>query len=566
MKPTPQHPERRRELARSVSAGCLGVLLLAALFLPSHNPATQSLAVEWRPSAQLAGLLFVLGAAALALPRLVAARGLAFALALLVAGAALLNLADAVVPTLFGRDLNLYWDLPHLPSLVGLAREAAGVWTVLAAAAVLLLALVLLIAVCYWAWRRVLLALSDRRVATGTAVLLGAALSLTAFAVRQGPLANGFGRDIVRHAAAVEHAWRTPVDAAALASAAPPSGDLAGLKQHDVYVVFIESYGTTVYDTPEFRAQLSEPLARFEATLRRSGYAVASNRLVSPTFGGGSWLAHATLASGVRLNDPVLYSRLLSSGRKLLPGYLEGAGWRTVDVMPGMKKPPPEARAWGFDRDVYAAQLGYHGPAFGWFDIPDQFTLDRATAIRSTLGSTPVFMQIVLVSSHAPFSPVPPYLSDWRDAGSFTTIPAADWKQIYRPPDWTRLAPGYLKSLRYDFAVLGDWLAEHLPGDGLIILLGDHQPPLVGGEDQQWTVPIHVLSRDPALVAPFIAAGYVAGLAPPATPSPAGMEEFLPRFLAAFDRSGPKQPNASPRKRAEGAVGHSQGSNQRGQP
>ncbi len=325
----------------------------------------------------------------------------------------------------------------------------------------------------------------------------------------------------------------------ALASSGPPGSNLTGLKRRDVYLVYIESYGTTVFDTPEFRSALRGSLAEFESRLRAAGYTMASNRLVSPTFGGGSWLAHATLASGVRMDDPVLYSQLFRSGRKLLPGYFKDAGWRAIEIMPGIKAPDPEARAWGFDRDVYAAELGYHGPSFGWFAIPDQFTLERASAIREALGSeAPVFTQIVLVSSHIPFSPVPPYLADWRDAGVFATVPADAWEEIFQPPDWTVLAPGYLKSLKYDFAVLGDWLANHLPGDGLVILLGDHQPPaVVGGELQQWTVPVHVLSRDPDLIAPFTAAGYAGGLVPPRTPPPKGMETFLPSFLAAFDRA-----------------------------
>jgi hypothetical protein len=113
------------------------------------------------------------------------------------------------------------------------------------------------------------------------------------------------------------------------------------------------------------------------------------------------------------------------------------------------------------------------------------------------------------VSSHIPFSRVPPYLADWEDAGAFATVSPAAWEEIYRQPDWTALAPGYLKSLQYDFAVLGDWLTRYVPGEALIILLGDHQPPaVVGGELQQWTVPIHVLSRDPSCRA-FTERGYV---------------------------------------------------------
>jgi hypothetical protein len=143
------------------------------------------------------------------------------------------------------------------------------------------------------------------------------------------------------------------------------------------------------------------------------------------------------------------------------------------------------------------------------------------------------------VSSHAPFSPVPPYLADWSDCGAFATVPAGAWEEVYRQPELGTLGPNYLKSLKYDFAVLGDWLARYVSGDALVILLGDHQPPaVVGGELRQWTVPIHVLSRDPDLVAPFVAAGYVAGLVPTREPPHPGMEKFLPWFLAAFDHSG----------------------------
>jgi len=97
-----------------------------------------------------------------------------------------------------------------------------------------------------------------------------------------------------------------------------------------------------------------------------------------------------------------------------------------------------------------------------------------------------------------------------------------------------------LRSLRYDFSALGGWLTRHLHGDGLVILLGDHQPPaVIGGQPEPpWTVPIHVMSRDPDLVAPFLAEGFVSGLFPAQTPPHPGMEAFLARFLAAFDRPG----------------------------
>jgi hypothetical protein len=522
-------------------------VLLALLFLPARDPVTHGLIFEWRPSAELAFLLFLVALVAVVRPRMLSWRRTPLVLAAVVGAATLLNLVEAATPSFLGRDLNLYAGLQNLPSLFGAAGEATGFWRASLATVVLAGALVLLTASAYWIWQQVLPALTDRGIAIGAAILLGVALDIAAFVpAAQRPLAVGFGADLIRQTAALARGWHTTAGsggayAAALATPAPPRSNLAGLKQRDVYLVFIDSYGTTVFDTPDFRGGLEDPLAQFATALHDAGYTVASNRVLSPTYGGGSWLAHATLASGVRLDDPVLYELLLDSGRKLLPGYFKDAGWRTIDIMPGVKTPPSKAPAWGFDRDVFATELNYRGPSFGWFEVPDQFTLDRATAIRAALGpEPPVFTQIVLVSSHIPFAPIPPYLADWEDAGTFASVSATGWAQVERQPDWTQLAPDYLKSLGYEFAVLGDWLTKRVRGDGLVILLGDHQPPaVVGGQPEPpWTVPIHVLSRDPDLVAPFLADGYTAGLIPTQpTPHP-GMEKFLARFLAMFDRAG----------------------------
>jgi hypothetical protein len=523
-------------------------LLLASMFVPGRDPATHGLIVEWRPSAELAFLLFLLAITAVARPQMITVSSAARILGVLTVTMALLNLVDAATPTLLGRDLNFYWDLPHLSALFGLATEPVGFWRMMGAIALFGATILLLIAGTVWIWRQVLPALTDRRIALGFAVVLGAVLSVAAFTpAEERPLATWFGLDIVHQSSALVRGWRAPNDggsyAAALAVPAPPrSSDLAGLKGRDVYLVYLESYGTTVFDTPEFRDGLSDTLHELEASLYAAGYTIASNRLVSPTFGGGSWLAHATLASGIRLDDPATYTLLLDSGRKLLPAYFKDAGWRTIDIAPGIKAPSAKATAaWGFDREVFASELEYRGPSFGWFAIPDQFTLDRAATIRSALGPTPpVFTQLILVSSHIPFAPVPPYLADWDDSGSFASVPAAAMQDILRQPDWSRLAPAYLNSLRYDFAALRGWLTGRIQGDGLVILLGDHQPPaIVGGRPRPpWTVPIHVLSRDPELIAPFFAAGYVPGLFPTQAPPHPGMETFLGRFLAIFDRSG----------------------------
>jgi hypothetical protein len=286
-------------------------------------------------------------------------------------------------------------------------------------------------------------------------------------------------------------------------------------------------------DEPAYRAVLDPALGNFAATVQQAGYHLVSSRLVSPTYGGGSWLAHGTLASGLKL-DPLLNELVLNGDRKGLPRYMAAAGYHTVELMPGIKKPYPEGAFWGFDAHYYAAELGYTGPQFGWFGIPDQFTLAQFSTRELTPGHGPLFAQIVLVSSHTPFAPVPPYLTDWRDAGTFATVPQTDWARIYAPPDWNNLDRPYLDSIAYDLQSLSAWLAQ-LDGSPLVIILGDHQPPeLTTGTDHPWTVPIYLLARDPDLVQPFAALGYGTGAAPPPQTQPEGMETFLDAFLTAY--------------------------------
>src|SRR5512133_2244189 len=128
MMPAPPRRAHPRRLTRGVPAACLRVLLLVTFFVPARDPVTRHLAIEWRPLADLAVLVLVVAIVALARPQFVARRGVAIGLAVFVAAAAFLNLVDAAAPALLGRDLNLYWDLRHMPSLAGLVGGSAGSW------------------------------------------------------------------------------------------------------------------------------------------------------------------------------------------------------------------------------------------------------------------------------------------------------------------------------------------------------------------------------------------------------------------------------------------------------
>ena len=516
----------------------LSVALLSLLFLPAKDEENLRLVLAGRPEAE--PLLLVAALAALALAGRPLRPVWRWLLALLLCIAALLQFADAAMLGIFDRDLNLYLDLPHVPSLLGLFWDAAGPWrggAEIAAAALGAVAIIAALAAVLGLAQR---ALAPRRHATACLAIVLVALALGSLPVRgrESLLAARTSMALGDQAARLYRSWAVISGhdqryAGALAAPQPPLGLLPGLKQRDVYIVFFESYGTVVLDDPRYAAAVLPALSDFAATVGAAGYRLASSRIVSPTFGGGSWLAHGSIAAGVRL-DPLLARLIATSARRTLPRYMSAAGYRSVEIMPGLKTPPPENGFWGFDKSDMAADLGYEGPPFGWFGVPDQYTLAHFDATEAAPGHAPLFAQIVLVSSHTPFAPVPPYVADGQEGELYRGIAPSEWARIYAPPDWSRLDQPYLASVVYDLKTLGAWLARR-PGDALVIILGDHQPPgFIAGDKQPWTVPIHVLSRDADLVRPFEAAGYAEGAVPPSAGSFKGMETFLGDFLAAF--------------------------------
>ena len=533
---------------RNALVGLLfGGAMIWFIFLPSF--AGPRFGFDFRPPVALPVALVFVGLIGLGRWRLgFVARWL---LALLLLLVALLQFADGGVARILDRPLDLYFDLRHVPNLIGLYLDAtgrvSGSFVILGIALALLVVWALLAsglgAMAEAAWRPTMAA---GAIVVGLIGLMVAVLPLGVWEPVNRGAATSFGRQVALswREFAVLHGFDHRYDAALAARQREP-GQLPGLAGHDVYLVYIESYGTVGLDDPAYRQILAPAFAEFASTVTAADYQLVASRFLSPTYGGGSWLAHGTMASGVKL-DQLLSELVVNGNRKSLPRYLSAAGYRTVEVMPGIKDPYPEGVFWGFDAHYYAAELGYTGPEFGWFDVPDQYTLREFAARELKPGHAPLFAQIVLVSSHTPFAPVPPYLADWSDAGAFDTVPKADWPRIYAQPDWNDLDRPYLDSIAYDLKTLGHWLAG-LDGAPLVIILGDHQPPdLTRGANGSWTVPVYALSRDAALLKPFIAQGFIAGDEPPATDHPAGMENFLGAFLDAYGPKSVPEPASAP--------------------
>ena len=318
------------------------------------------------------------------------------ALTVLAAGCLLLLLgryADVVVPSLFGRPVNLYWDGQQIPRFLWVtARDQPG-WVSAAAAVGVLLLLAALFALLRWALARVAddaapYALRARWtwLPTGLATvavvahLAGWAPGLTWHLVTH-PITPTYARQAVllstaflpgRIEAALPKA--TVLEAA---MQAPPAQALGALRGRDFKLLFLESYGAMAYEHPRAGPQLEAARARLAADIAASGRVVASAYVRAATFAGASELSHLTLLSGIDLSDPLRHDLLLTTQRPTLVSLFRRAGYQAVGLYPALSWDWAERSYYGFDLFLDARDLQYAGPPLGYWKVPDQFSLAR---------------------------------------------------------------------------------------------------------------------------------------------------------------------------------------------
>jgi len=463
--------------------------------------------------------------------------------------------AEVTAPALYGRDVNLYWDLRLIPDVASMVTRVSPSWLITLATSVVALALLLIYLVFRWAFNRVRLALLEQRprrllalMSSAAVVLfaaerLGAAVSGPAGSIRP-PIARAFPAPVLQtygHQAALLLAGLR--GSASIPAGPPMESTLSNIDGADVLLVFVESYGA-VSVGPGMASKLAGSRRQLEADIRGTERDVASAYIESPTFGGSSWLAHLSLLTGIEVRDSNTSALLMTQHRQTLVTTFARHGYRTIALMPGLRQQWPEGAFYGFDETYGADRLAYAGPEFGWFAIPDQFSLARLDALEGLLDALPEaddsrprarFVFFPTISTHFPFSPTPPYQPDW--ARMLTPKPydgPALVRAYSRQPDWMNFGPGYGEALAYDFAVFGGYLRQWPGRDLVMILIGDHQPPAaVSGEGAPWDVPVHVIASRRSLLDRLERRGFRPGLVPE-RPAIARMHALLPLLLDAF--------------------------------
>src|SRR6185437_3199365 len=475
----PPSPVERRRLAWTWVSTLVALVILNGS-VTFHN-VWPTLGVHWpgELSVELAAVLLLLALSNAWLgptsPRVVTL------LAALVVVFALGRYGDVTAPALYGREINLYWDLPNIGSVIGMLARAAPTWIVAAVVIGLASGLALLYGAVRWSLGRIDAAMrvprARRVIAAAAAVCVAAFITQASF--DRFPEIPKFSTPVSRTYAVQAKRVFDTFSISPAARALPPSphfhSDLGALANRDVLLVFMESYGRVTYYHPEVAREVGPARERLAAAAQRTGRSMVSAFVTSPTFGGGSWLAHSSLMSGIDVTDPDRYALLLTQNRPTLASFFKQHGYRVVADMPGTRGRWPEGAFYRFDALYDAARLDYRGPEFGWWRIPDQFSLASLDAreIRPQ-PRRPVFVLFPTINTHMPYRPTPPLQSDWNRVLGATPFDAADVKRsVTQTPAWTDMGGSYAASIRYSFEMFASYLAAREDENMVLILIGD---------------------------------------------------------------------------------------------
>jgi phosphatidylglycerophosphate synthase len=523
----------------AVALTVLSLLLVWAALVAPNQPSRLTLGAFARLPLEL---LVVVAAAALlpATPRRLLAMVMGAVLSVLV----LAKVLDMGFFTAFDRPFKPVDDSSYVGIGIETLRDTIGRSSANLAVAVAIALIVALLAVPVVALVRVTRVAAGHR---GWALRAAAALGViwVVLRVAGAPVASSSAA-----ALAVDEvrAVRTGLeDRAALARllahdrfrATPGNRLLTGLRGKDVLLVFVESYGRVAVQGSSFSPRIDAVLDRGNAQLRAAGFSSRSAFLTSPTFGGLSWLAHSTLQSGILVDGQRRYDQLVQNNRLTLTRAFKRAGWRAVGAMPANHRAWPEGSTfYGYDTIYDRRNLGYRGPSFGLPPMPDQYALLALQRRElATRRRPPVFAEVDLISSHAPWTRIPRLIA-WDDVGDgsiFDRIPAEESTQAALFGDAERARAAYGHSIEYSLSTLFSFVQRYGDDKLVLVVLGDHQPAtLVTGRGAGHDVPVSVIARDPAVMDQIAGWGWQDGMLPSPQAPVWPMAAFRDRFLTAF--------------------------------
>ncbi|MDX1413734.1 MAG: hypothetical protein R3293_06055 [Candidatus Promineifilaceae bacterium] len=287
------------------------------------------------------------------------------------------------------------------------------------------------------------------------------------------------------------------------------------LARPNIYLVFIESYGSILYKREAFRDSYFSKLEEKQRILQSNGWFTSSALSESTSWGGGSWMAYTSLLFGMRVDNHPQYLSLLDRFQEeAYPDFgftLRSLGYRYIRATSLAVELDDEewqryVNFFGVDDWIRYRDFDYHGMHYGWGPSPpDQYILSAAHERISKQSEDPFFLFLITQNSHYPWRRVPELADDWNTLNDGHAVVALFDEQS------TPLSvkqDNYIEAISYQLDFLVDFISNQAADDDIFILVGDHQPGYVSRRSDGFDTPLHIISRDRNFVEAFSAYGF----------------------------------------------------------
>ena len=352
----------------------------------------------------------------------------------------------------------------------------------------------------------------------------------------------------------------------------------------DVLLFIVESYGRILSAHEDMRDRHGRLLERLEGQLGKAGWHMASAFSRASVSGGRSWLAEGSILMGTPIRYEAVYQHLLAHRVPNFVGFLNRNGYESVLLAPSDRNRPGVRleNKYDYERLLVKEDMNYRGPPMGWGLVPDQFSLDvaRKKVLERKPGARPLFLNFHMVTSHAPWAAVPPLVDDPALLENLTsTFPVVnndvegnaavmrrlrryqhdeDGVHPYMNKFTAPMRRGYQSTISYDLQVISRYL-QGRADDALVIVLGDHQPPVITNANASFDTPVHIFSRNKARLDEFMRQGFSEGLRiPDSKPAQVAHSGLFSLFVRAMAQASGAPQKTLPEVMPEGQILFSQ--------
>ena len=287
-------------------------------------------------------------------------------------------------------------------------------------------------------------------------------------------------------------------------------------RKPNIYFFFVESYGKVLTTGPTYKSLYGERMIELQESLLNSGRHIISNYSRSPILGGGSWMSIATAIGGLEINNHTLFSKYTETPRPNMAGFFHQQGYLTFLLQPNTKSRParPIKNQYGFDKMLLYEEMNYSGKHYGFGIVPDQYAINYSFEKYLQHSEKPVFLFFMTVSAHMPWKVVPPFVKDWKSVNKRTEEFSPEFENIKTKIKLfvnNKKEQNYLSLIFYDLLTIERFINKKLSANDVIIILGDHQPPMIGQSNNTFETPIHIISSEIEFLNLFKENGFVDG-------------------------------------------------------